>query len=136
MLPNDVKNTTNTSHRASASIAASPLASQQTTRQPNIVRVNGLTREVIQTAQAILSAQPEAGNVNQPLGRDEACLRSEYLQELLLQYFCPADDEARDEIKLEPGLQLYEASPDGACMFRCFLAAITRNSAWLSSYNV
>ncbi|MGL5291289.1 MAG: hypothetical protein ACRC9T_05110, partial [Vibrionaceae bacterium] len=50
--------------------------------------------------------------------------------------FCLADDEARDEIKLELGLQLYEASPDGACMFRCFLAAITRNPTWLSSHNV
>ncbi|MGL6177052.1 MAG: hypothetical protein ACRC1U_08660, partial [Vibrionaceae bacterium] len=134
MLPNNVNHTSNISNHTLISDLSS---AKESGTLPRIARVNSFTKDRNTTLQTVSPAQAEiAISLDLQAWPDDACARLEYLQQLLRQNICFAGDDASSGVNLEPGQRLYEASADGACMFRTFFAAITRNPAWLSARQV
>lgn len=135
MLPSNVNNTKSASNNSQISNSSSIPSPSQPEGMPRIARVNSFTRDGNSTPQTVPLVQVEVAASAERTPWEGVCSREEYLR-LLLQDFCFADETTTSCASLEPGLRCYEASADGACMFRSFFAALTRNCAWLSVQSV
>ncbi|MGL4827592.1 MAG: hypothetical protein ACRC24_09035, partial [Vibrionaceae bacterium] len=135
MLPSNVNNTKSASNNSQISNSSSIPSPSRPEGMPRIARVNSFTRDGNSTPQTVPLVQVEVAASAERTPWEGVCSREEYLR-LLLQDFCFADETNTSCASLEPGLRCYEASADGACMFRSFFAALTRNCAWLSVQSV